>query len=78
VNETESEQNVDLIVSGVHLVGQSTLWQLTANSADAVNRAEQAPQLAIKESSIGGVPATIAVAPISVNIYQFPLASPAR
>jgi hypothetical protein len=54
--------------------GASTLWQLTANKADAVNRAGQAPQLAIKESFIGSAPATITVAPISVNLYQFPVA----
>jgi hypothetical protein len=47
---------------------------LTANKADAVNRAGQAPQLAIKESFIGSAPATITVAPISVNLYQFPVA----
>jgi len=74
VNATESEQKFDLGVTGAHVAGPSTLWQLTANKADAVNRAGQTPQLAIKESSIGNAPATIAVAPISVNIYQFPVA----
>jgi alpha-N-arabinofuranosidase len=75
VNATESEQKVDLSVIGSHVGGPATLWQLTANKADAVNRVGQAPQLAIKESSIGNAPATIAVAPISVNIYRFSLGS---
>jgi alpha-N-arabinofuranosidase len=74
VNATESEQKIDLGVTGAHVGGPSTLWQLTANKADAVNRAGQAPQLVIKESPIGNAPATITVAPISVNIYQFPVA----
>jgi alpha-N-arabinofuranosidase len=74
VNATESEQKVDLSVIGAHVGGPSTMWQLTANKADAVNRVGQAPQLAIKESSIGNAPATIAVAPISVTIYRFPVA----
>jgi alpha-N-arabinofuranosidase len=74
VNATETEQKVDLSVTGAHLSGASTLWQLTAKSADALNRVGQEPQLAIKESSIGNAPATITVAPISVNIYQFPVA----
>jgi len=78
VNATESEQRFDLSVTGAHVAGPSTLWQLTANSADALNRAGQAPQLAIKESAIGNAPATIAVAPISVNIYRFPVAQPAQ
>jgi alpha-N-arabinofuranosidase len=72
------ERKVDLSVTGAHLVGPSTLWQLTAKSAGALNRVGQAPQLAIKESSIGNALATITVAPISVNIYQFPVAQPAQ
>ena len=78
VNATELERKVDLSVTGAHLVGPSTLWQLTAKSAGALNRVGQAPQLAIKESSIGNALATITVAPISVNIYQFPVAQPAQ
>ena len=74
VNATESEQKVDLSVTGAHLSGPSTLWQLTAKSASALNHVGQEPQLAIKESSIGNAPAAITVVPISVNIYQFPVA----
>jgi alpha-N-arabinofuranosidase len=73
VNATESEQKLDLSVTGAHLAGPSTLLQLTANSVDAVNQTGKPPQLAVKETSIGSVPATIAVAPISVNIYRFPV-----
>jgi alpha-N-arabinofuranosidase len=78
VNATESEQKVDLSVAGAHLAGPSKLWQLTANKVDALNRVGQTPQLAIKESSIGNAPATITVAPISINMYQFPIAQPAQ
>jgi len=78
VNATESEQKVDLSVIGAHVAGPSTLWQLTANSPDAVNHAGQALQLAIKESAISSAPASITVAPISVNIYRFPMAQGAR
>jgi alpha-N-arabinofuranosidase len=73
VNATESELKVDLSVIGAHVAGTSTLWQLTANSPDAINHVGQASQLAIKESSLGSAPASITVAPISVNIYQFPV-----
>jgi alpha-N-arabinofuranosidase len=78
VNATEAEQKIDLSVAGAHVAGPSTLWQLTANNVDAVNRVGEAPQLAIKESSIGDVPSTITVAPISVNIYRFPIAQAAQ
>ena len=73
INATESEQKVDLSVTGVHVAGPSTLWQLTAASADAVNVTGKPEQLAIKQSSIGNAPASITVAPISINIYQFPV-----
>jgi alpha-N-arabinofuranosidase len=74
VNATETEQKLDLSATGAKLAGPSTLWQLTAKTVDAVNKVGEAPQLAIKESSIGNAPATITVAPISVNIYRFPIA----
>ena len=73
VNATQAEQKVDLSITGAHLRGSSTLWQLTADKADAVNHVGQPAQLAIKQSSLGDAPATITIAPISVNIYQFPV-----
>ncbi len=73
INATESEQKVDMSVSGVHLAGPSKLWQLTAPTVDAVNVTGNPPQLAIKESSIGSAPASLTIAPISVNIYRFPV-----
>ena len=78
VNATESEQKFDLSVIGAHFAGPSTRWQLTGNSADAINRVGQTPQLAIKESSIDSAPASITVAPISVTIYRFPMAQAAQ
>jgi alpha-N-arabinofuranosidase len=78
VNATESEKKFDLSLIGAHVAGPSTRWQLTGTSADAINRVGQAPQLAIKESSIGSAPASISVAPISVNIYRFLMAQGAQ
>ena len=74
VNATETEQKFDLSVTGARTAGPSTLWQLTGSSADAMNRVGQAPQLAVNETSIGNASSTVTVAPISVNLYQFPLA----
>ena len=78
VNATQAEQKVDLSVSGAHLRGPSILWQLTADKAEAVNHAGQPAQLAIKQSSLGDAPATFTIAPISVNIYQFPVVETGR
>lgn len=73
VNATETEQKFELGVTGVHITGSSKLWQLTGTSPDAVNRVGKPPQVEMKESQIDGTPATITVAPISVNVYQFPV-----
>jgi alpha-N-arabinofuranosidase len=73
VNATDKEQKFDLNVTGTHLAGSSTLWQLTGSSLDAANRAGQAPEVEIKEIQIGAVPATISVVPISINVYRFPV-----
>ncbi len=74
VNGTQSEQKLDLSVSGVHLGGQAKLWQMTAGSVDAENHVGQPPQVEVKETVIGEPSRTLIVAPISVNIYKFPVA----
>ncbi|MFZ2022940.1 MAG: alpha-N-arabinofuranosidase [Terracidiphilus sp.] len=73
VNATESEQNFDLSVAGTHLASPSTQWQLTANTVDAVNRPNQLAQMTVKEMPIADASKSIAVAPISINIYRFPV-----
>lgn len=74
VNATESEQKFDLKVAGVKLEGLSKLWQLTGSSLDAANHVGQPSQVEVKEIPIGSAPGTVTVSPISVNIYQFPVA----
>jgi alpha-N-arabinofuranosidase len=78
VNATESEQKFDLSATGVRLAEPSKLWQLTGNSLDAANRVGQPPQVEVKEISLGDAQGTITVAPISVNIYRFPVAPAAQ
>jgi alpha-N-arabinofuranosidase len=74
VNATDSAQAFDLNVTGVQLAGPSALWQLTGSTLDASDRVGQPPQVAVKQTSIANAPETITVAPISVNIYRFPVA----
>jgi alpha-N-arabinofuranosidase len=74
VNATDSEQKFDLNVTGTKLSGPPTLWQMTGSSLDASNHVGQPPQVAVKEIPLGNAPATISVAPISINIYRFPVA----
>ncbi len=73
VNATESEQKFDLNVAGARLQGPATVWQMTGKTLDATNRAGEEPQVGVKEVSLIDAPGTISVAPISVNIYRFPV-----
>lgn len=74
VNATDSEQKFDLNVSGARLTGSATLWQMTGKDLDAANHAGQPPQVEVKETPIGAAPTSLSVAPISVDIYRFPVA----
>jgi alpha-L-arabinofuranosidase len=71
VNATEQDQKFDLSVTGGKLGESGALWKLTGSSLDSVNRAGEPAQVKVEETpaSSGG----ITVAPISVNIYRFPL-----
>jgi alpha-N-arabinofuranosidase len=78
VNATDSEQKFDLSVTGVRLAGSATQWQLTGSTLDSTNRVGQPPQVEIKEIPIGTTPGTVSVAPISINIYRFPVMETAQ
>ena len=69
INATNSPQTFSM--DGVS-AGEGKLWQITGPSIDAANRLGQPPQVAIQESAAGSAK-SITVAPISVNVYQFPL-----
>jgi alpha-N-arabinofuranosidase len=73
VNATDSEQKLDLNLAGAQVAGASTLWQMTGNSLDAANRVGQAAEVQVKEIAIGNALHSVTVAPISINIYRFPL-----
>jgi alpha-N-arabinofuranosidase len=78
VNATGSEQKLDLSVQGLSLAGPSKLLQLTGKSPEAVNRVGEPPEVGVKEIALGDVPHSITVAPISVNLYLFPVVQGAR
>ena len=71
VNATDQEEKFDLSASGVKLGGPSTLWQLTGNDLNADNHVGEPEKVFVKEIPLGDATGVIAVAPSSVNIYQF-------
>ena len=74
VNATAAEQRFNLNVTAVHLEGPSTLWQMTGNSLEAANRVGKPPQVEVKEIAAGAATSSLAVAPISINMYRFAVA----
>ena len=78
VNATDAQQSLDLKVAGVHLSGPSSLWQLTGKSLDAVDRIGQAPEVSIQQTAFDNASRPLSIAPISVSIYRFPVATTAH
>lgn len=74
VNATDSEQKFNLNVSGAHLIGKATLWRMTGKNLEAANHVGQTPQVEVKETAIREAATSMSVAPISINIYRFPVA----
>jgi alpha-N-arabinofuranosidase len=74
VNATDSEQKFSLHVSGARLNGNPTLWQITGKDLDAANHVGQPPQVEVKQTPLGEVSTTLSIAPISINMYRFPVA----
>ena len=78
VNATDMQQTLELKVAGESLAGPPTLWQLTGKSLDAVDRLGQAPEVEIQQTTLGSTPRALSVAPISINIYRFPVTTTAQ
>lgn len=73
VNATDQMQHFNLNVNGLTLGGPSTLWEMTGNSLSAANKLGQPPQVTVKTIHMKATPHTVSVAPISIDIYRFPI-----
>ncbi|HEX4283746.1 MAG TPA: alpha-N-arabinofuranosidase, partial [Terracidiphilus sp.] len=71
VNATEQTQKFDLSVTGQKLGGAGSLLKLTGSSLDSANHAGEPAQVKVEETPASSGATT--VAPISVNIYRFPI-----
>ena len=74
VNATESEQKLDLRITGARLEGPSTLWRLTGKDLQATNQLGREPQVSGKEVAMETAPNSLSIAPISINIFRIPIA----
>lgn len=73
VNATEAAQTFHLNLTGLRLEGQPTLWQITGRDLQAADQVGQAPQVSITKTVVGGSADRLSVAPISVDVYRFPV-----
>jgi alpha-N-arabinofuranosidase len=78
VNATDSEQKLDLNVTGVQFAGPSTLWQMTGKNLDAFDRVGETPEVEATAIALGNAPHSLTVAPVSINIYRFPVTETAH
>jgi alpha-N-arabinofuranosidase len=73
VNATRTTQHFALNVDGLTLSGPSTLWRMTGPSLTAADDLGKPPQVNITTIHMDAVPRSVAVAPISIDIYRFPV-----
>jgi alpha-N-arabinofuranosidase len=73
VNPTESEQQLNLSINGVALTGAGRAWFMAPSSVNAVNVLGQPPQVEVQEREVNLTTNAMTIAPISVNIYEFPV-----
>jgi alpha-N-arabinofuranosidase len=71
VNPTESAQEVELNFKGMELRGKATMWQIAAPDLSARNEPGKKPAVDIVEIPVKGIPGTLAVVPLSINLYEF-------
>jgi len=74
INGTDTAQKLNLnVTGGLTIGGKPTLWEMTGNTVDAADLVGKPQQVEAKEVSAVDASGTLTVAPISVNIYSFPV-----
>ena len=73
VNATEEARALDLDIEGFKPGRNGRCWKLAGTSLDASNRVGHDPQVLIAEQAFRPA-GTLSIAPISVELYEFPAA----
>ena len=73
LNPSDSEQHMNLSISGTKLSSQGHLWRMAPSSVDATIVVGQKPGVEVEEQELTSVPDAMSVPPFSVNIYSFPV-----
>jgi len=72
VNATEEPQSLEFSYQGFKAKAQGTSWKFTGDSLDACNKVGKTPEVVAKEAPFDTRTPSLAIAPISVEIYHFP------
>ncbi len=73
LNPSESEQHMNLSITGVKLASEGRLWRMAPSSVDATITVGQKPGVEVEEQALTSVPGSASVPPFSVSIYSFPV-----
>ena len=72
INATESEQALDLTVTGADLLAGGKRWRMAPAKLDATITPGQKPEVEVEEQAVSGLPASGRYAPFSVSLYVIP------
>ena len=78
VNATFQPQRVSLAFAGARLRGPGWVWRLTGARLDAVNKVGAPAQVTIVQARAGAPSGVLSVPPLTVSIYEFPIAEQRR
>jgi alpha-L-arabinofuranosidase len=70
VNPTQTAHEMDFAVTGAPLQGTGTMWRIAAPNLDADNEPGKEPALAIRETRLTERPATVALPPLSISLFE--------
>ena len=73
VNPTESAQQMDVTLKGVAVQNQGRLWRIAPTDLTAANTPGKPLVVDIVETSLTEAPARLAIPPISISIYEYPV-----
>jgi alpha-N-arabinofuranosidase len=72
INPTESEQALDLTVTGADLLAGGRLWRMAPATLDAAITPGRKPEVAVEEQAVAGLPASGHYPRFSVSLYVIP------
>jgi alpha-L-arabinofuranosidase len=75
INPTESEQAMNLNITGIELSGTGTVWRMAPEDLNARNLVGETPEVVIEEAAITGIPANPVFPPHSVTMYKLEVAN---